>query len=69
MFRLVQTEQNAHQRGFTGAVFAQQGVHFAAAQLEGDIVVGLDAGEFLGDVQHLDHEILCQSAHAPFVIQ
>ena len=69
VFRLVQTEQNAHQRGFTGAVFAQQGVHFAAAQLEGDIVVGLDAGEFLGDVQHLDHEILCQSAHAPFVIQ
>ena len=52
---LVQAEQHAHQRGFAGAVFAQQRVDLSLFQLEGDIVVGLDAGELLGNVKHLDH--------------
>ena len=65
-FRLIQTEQYAHQGRFTGAVFAQQRMDLAFAQLQRDIVVGLDTGELLGDVQHLDNEIICQSVHAPF---
>ena len=65
-FRLIQTEQYAHQGRFAGAVFAQQRMDLAFAQLQRDIVVGLDTGELLGDVQHLDNEIICQSVHAPF---
>ena len=65
--RLIQAEQHAHQRTFAGAIFAQQGVYLAFAQLQGDIIVCLDPREFLGDVEHLDHKILCQSAHSPFV--
>ena len=67
MFRLIQAEQHTHQRTFARAVLAQQGVYLALAQLQGDIVVGLDAGKLLGDMEHLDHEFLCQSAHSPFV--
>ena len=66
LFRLIQTKQYAHQRGFARAVFAQKGVDFAPAQLQSHIIIGLDAREFLGDVKHLNYEILCQSAHAPF---
>ena len=67
--RLVQAEQNTHEGGFAGAVFAQQGMHFAFAQLEGDVVVCLDTGELLGNIQHLNDKIFSQSAHAPFTNQ
>ena len=67
LFRLIQAEQHAHQRTFARAVLAQKGVYLALAQLQGDIIVCLDTGEFLGNVEHLDHIILCQSAHSPFV--
>ena len=67
LFRLVQAKQNAHQRTLARAVLAQQSVYLAFAQLQGDVVVCLDTGEFLGNVEHLDHKILCQSAHSPFV--
>ena len=33
LLRLIQTEQHTHQGGFTGAVFAQQGVDLTLAQL------------------------------------
>ena len=66
-FRLVQAKQHAHQRTFAGAVLAQQGMYLAFAQLQGDIVVCLDPRELLGNVEHFDHKILCQSAHSPFV--
>ena len=69
LFRLVQAEQNAHEGGFAGAVFAQQGMHFAFAQLEGDVVVCLDTGELLGNIQHFNDKIFSQSAHAPFTNQ
>ena len=59
-FRLVQAKQDAHQRGFTGTVFAQKRMDFPPAQLEGNIVIGLDAREFLGDVQHLDY-VVCHT--------
>ena len=67
LFRLIQAEQHAHQRTFARTVLAQKGVYLALAQLQGDIIVCLDTGEFLGNVEHLDHIILCQSAHSPFV--
>ena len=66
-FRLVQAKQHAHQCTFAGAVLAQQGMYLAFAQLQGDIVVCLDSRELLGNVEHFDHKILCQSAHSPFV--
>ena len=39
LFGLIKAEQNAHQRGFSGAVFTQQGVYLALFQLERNIVV------------------------------
>ena len=66
LLRLVQTKEHAHQGRFTGTVLAQQGMDLALAQLQGDIVVGFDTGKFLGDVQHFDDIIICQSLHAPF---
>ena len=58
--RLVQAEQNTHQCGFTGTVFAQQRMNFPPPQLEGHIVIGLDARKFFGDVQHLDY-VVCHT--------
>ena len=63
LLRLVQAEQDGHQRRFAGAVFAQQGVDLTLAQLQGDVVVGLNAGKLLGDVKHFDH-ILGRLLHA-----
>ena len=57
LLRLVKAEQHAHQGGLACAVFAQQGVNFSTAELQRHIVVGLDAGEFLGDVQHFNDKI------------
>ena len=51
---LVKTEQNAHQRGFSGAVFPQQGVNFTLFQLERNVVVRDDTGEALRNVYHFD---------------
>ena len=51
---LIQTKQHAHQRRFAGTVFAQQRVNFSLFKLEGDVVIGADAGEFLCDIQHLN---------------
>ena len=58
LLRLVQSEQDAHQRGFACAVFAKQGMDLPPLKLQGDIVIGLDPRELLGDVQHLDY-IVC----------
>ena len=66
LFGLVQAKQHAHQGAFAGTVLAQQGVNFTSAQLEGNIIVRLDSREFLGNMEHLDHIILGQSAHSPF---
>ena len=52
--RLIQAEKDAHQRRFARAVLTQQRVDFAVAQLEGDVVIGNDAGKALGDMQHFD---------------
>ena len=63
LLRLIQAEQDGHQCGLACAVFAQQGVDLTLAQLQGDVVVGLDAGKLLGDVKHFDH-ILGRLLHA-----
>ena len=54
LLRLIQAEEHAHQRGFARAVFTQQRVDLALAQLQCDVVVGDDAGETLGNVQHFN---------------
>jgi hypothetical protein len=41
--------EDLHQRAFAGAVFAHQGMHFAAPQIEIDIPKGDDAGKGFGD--------------------
>ena len=68
LFRLIQAEQDAHQRRFPRSVFSQQSMDFALFQLQRHIVVGLDAGKFLGDVQHFDNVIRrVVHPHAPFL--
>ena len=52
--RLIQTEEDAHQRGLAGAVFAKQGVYLAFPQLKCDVVICNDARKPLRDVEHLD---------------
>jgi len=52
--RLVKAEEHAHERRFASAVFTEQGVNLALAQLQRDVVVRLDAGEYLGDIQHFN---------------
>ena len=51
-FSLVQAEQDGHEGGFTGTVFAKQGVYLALSQLQSDVVICYDAGKSFGDVHH-----------------
>ena len=66
LLRLIQAEQDAHQRGLARAVFTEQRMDLAAPQLQGDVVVGLDPWEFLRDVQHLDHVFRSRQTHHSF---
>ena len=68
--RLIEAEEHAHQRGFAGAVFAQQGVNLAPAQLQRNVVVGLDPRKFLGDVEHFDNVFrrVIQPRPPPFLL-
>jgi len=66
---LVQAKQDAHQGAFAGSVFAQQGMDFAAPQLQGHPVIGQNPGELLGNVFHFNDVIahghlcaLCEKA-------
>ena len=52
--RLIEPEEHAHQRRLAGTVFAEQRVDFPSLELEGDVVIGADAGKFLRDIQHLN---------------
>jgi len=45
--------ENFHQRGFASAVFTHQGVDFPLLHGQVHPVVGNDAGESLGDTEHL----------------
>ncbi len=50
----IQPGQHVHQRALARAVFAQQGVDLAHAQVEIDVVHGQHAGKALDDAVHLD---------------
>ena len=50
----VQPVEDAHQRGLAGSVLAQQGMHFAATQVEVDVVVREHPGKLLGDPSELE---------------
>ena len=65
LLRLIQPEKHAHERGLSRAVFTQKGVDLAFFQLQRDVVVGNDAGEPFGDIQHLDR-ILGHTLRASF---
>ena len=67
LLRLVQAEQHRHERGFTGAVFTQQRVDFTLFELQRDIVVGDDAWEPFGDVQHFNGILSLQVKRPPSV--
>ena len=64
--RLIQTEQNAHQRRFARTVLAQQRMNLAAPELQSNIVIGPDAWEFLGNVQHLNDILRFRQVHHSF---
>src|ERR1051325_7432 len=61
--RMQQSEQQLHRGGFAGAVRAQQPEHFAAPDLEGNIVHRARLGtapevlEDLGQAAHSDHDL------------
>ena len=65
LLRLIHAEQHAHERGLARAVFAEERVDLTLFQLQGDVVIGDDAGEHLCDVQHLNGIWFRQSALPP----
>jgi len=50
--------EELHHRGLAGPVLSDQGVDLAGAELESAAVEGVNAGEALADVAHLDEEII-----------
>ncbi len=52
--RLVQTEQNAHERRFARSVLPEQRVDLSFAQLQADVVVRYDSREPFGDPSQFD---------------
>ena len=52
--RLIEAEEHGHQSGFTGTVLTQQSVDFSLFQLERDVIVGNNAREPFGNMQHFD---------------
>ena len=48
----IQAAEHIHQRGFTGAVFTDQGMDAAPLDDEAHVVQSFDAGEFLCDPAH-----------------
>ncbi len=51
----IMAEQDVHQRGLAGAVFAEQRDHLAALKVERDGVVGDKRSEALGDAAEAEH--------------
>src|SRR5262249_27418724 len=56
--RTIEPVQDVHERGFARAVLPEQRVHLTAADVEGNVVVGHDAGELLADPPHLEDEVV-----------
>ena len=55
LFRLIKSEKHGHKRGFSRAVLAQKGVYLTPFQLQGDVIVGFDAGKLLGYIEHFNN--------------
>ena len=55
LFRLIQTKEDAHQRGFPGAVLPQKSVDFTFFQLKRNVIIGYDTGKFFRDMDHFYH--------------
>ena len=53
----IHTSEDFHQCGFTGAIFADQGMHLAGAQLEPALAERVNAGESLFDPFHRDENV------------
>ena len=49
---LIQTDENVHERRFSGAVLAQQCQYLAPVYLKADIPVGIEAAKALADMLH-----------------
>ena len=58
--RLIQTEKNRHEGGFSCTVLPQQSMYLSPPELQSDVVIGDDTRELLRDVQHLDSIIRFQ---------
>ena len=54
--RGIQPREDVHERALARSVLAQQGMHFAAAELEVHMLVGHESREVLDDAPHLDRE-------------
>ena len=54
----VDAKETLHERGFPRAVFAHEGVHGSLFHRQGDAVQRLYAGKRLGDVRHLQEDLL-----------
>ena len=53
----INTAEDLHQRGFTGAVLTDQRVDGAALHHQVHVVKGLDTGKLLGDVFHFQNNV------------
>ena len=58
---LIHSEQNAHQRRLARAVFAEQCMNLALADLQGDLIAGDDPGEGLDNILHLYSKLFIHS--------
>jgi uncharacterized protein YjbI with pentapeptide repeats len=51
---MIDTGENLHERGFSGAVLAHQGVNFTGAQIKADTAQGVNTRKALFDGAHFD---------------
>jgi hypothetical protein len=50
--RVNQPIEDIHKSGFPGAIFTHEGVNFASAHLQVDVIIRYDAGPRFGDIAH-----------------
>ncbi|MPM80772.1 hypothetical protein SDC9_127822 [bioreactor metagenome] len=53
--RLIQADEHVHQRAFSCAIFAKQGVYFAFAHIKIDVLVGIEVPKLLADMLHTEN--------------
>ena len=62
--RLVEADENVHERRFARAVFSKEGVYLTFCDREIDVLIGIEIAEPFADVLHAKQ--LFQSSHSPF---